>query len=313
MLSRLKPWQMAAVLAALCGVAIGILEWRSKSAVRQPAYLLDMLPLNGAVKGYLDVEKLRASGVLEQLVGKTASEDPEYRAFAEQIGMDYRDDLDAMAVSYTGKGIFAAIRGRFNWQKLGDYAVSQKGQCTKGICSMPASRPHQTISFEMIGGGVLGWAVTDEGLGVEQIGVGKGTGQEHGSALPSAVLWIAAPGSAFRDPSGTPPGTRSFLVPLAAAQNASFSLQPAKAEGKFEIRMQAACASPDVATQLTAVLTQTTDVLRTLVVRDKVNPAKGSLSGVLVSGRFEARAANVTGIWPLDQGVIEALISGQVR
>ena len=60
---------------------------------------------------------------------------------------------------------------------------------------------------------------------------------------------------------------------------------------------------------MAGVLTQTTDLLRGMIVRDKLTLDKGSLSSVLVSGRFEARAAKVTGAWPMDRRVIEALIS----
>ncbi len=311
MISRLKPWQLGAVLAAICGIVIGILEWRSTAVTRSPSYLLGTLPLNGAVSGYLDVAKLRSSGVLEELVGKEANEDADYRAFAEQIGFNYRTDLNGIAASYSNGGLYATMRGRFNWPKLNAYAVAQKGECTNGLCSMPASRPHQSISFTMLSADILAWAVTDQPLGVERIGFGKGTGQSD-AVGPSAVLWISAPGSSFRDPSSVPTGTRAFLEPLSAAQSASFSLEPAKS-GKFEVHMQAPCASADVAAQLAKVLNQTTDVLRSVIVHEKLAPDKGSLSGVLVSGRFETRAASVDGLWPIDSAVIQSLISGDVR
>jgi hypothetical protein len=312
--SQFKPWQLGAVLALLCALAVIVLEWRSTVAERNPSSLLDTLPPNGAVQGFIDFAKLRASGVLERLAGQKASEDQEYRDFAEQIGFDYRTDLDGIAAAYVNGGLYAAMRGRFDWRRISAYAVSQKGQCTKGICSMPASRPNQTISFDLLSKDVLGWAVTNQPLGVALIGFGKPAGHREGQVSPDAVLWISAPGSSFQDPVGLPSGTRAFFAPLATAQDASFSLQLAPgAADKFEIHLLAACASPDTAAQLAAVLTQTTGLLRGMIVRDKLTLDKGSLSSVLVSGRFEARAASVTGDWPMDRRVIEALISGQVR
>lgn len=316
MLSRLKTWQLGALLAALTGIAIGFLEFRSKMGAREPARLLEALPLKGAVTGYLDVGKLRRSGVLDQLAGNKTLEDPEYRNFAEQIGFDYRTDLDAVAAAYTDAGLYAAMRGRFNWQKLSAYAIAQKGQCTEGICSMPASRPNQIISFELISGDVLGWAVDEHKVGVEDIVFAK----YKATALPSSatVFWIAAPGASFKDPTGVPTGTRAFLTPLSAAQDASFSFRPAEAGGsgaaaKFEIRLDASCASADVATQLASVLTQTTDLLRSLVVKDKLTPDNSSLTGLLLSGHFQSRAASVTGTWPMDQKMIQNLISGEIK
>ena len=311
MSSRFKTWQMGALLAAVCGIVIGILEWRSTAVRRTPAYLLGTLPLNGSVNGYLSVAKLRSSGVLEELVGKEANEDADYRAFAGQIGFNYRTDLDGIAVSYSDSGLYAAVRGRFNWAKLTAYAAAQKGECTNGLCSMPAGRPQQSISFTMLSQDTLGWAVSDQALGVERIGFGKGTGQSN--VPSSAILWISAPGSSFRDPSSVPTGTRAFLEPLSAAQSANFSLEPATSGGKLEIHMVASCASADIAGQLAKVLNQTTEVLRSVIVREKLAPDKGSLSGVLVSGRFDTRAASVEGSWPIDSAVIQSLVSGDVR
>ncbi len=314
MSSRLKPWQLGALLALVCAVAVSVLEWRSSVANRDPSLLLETLPPNGAVEGFIDFAKLRTSGVLDRLAGQKASEDPEYRDFAEQIGFDYRTDLDGIAAAYVNGGLYAAMRGRFDWRRISAYAVSQKGQCAQGICSMPASRPNQIISFDLLSKNVLGWAVTNQPLGVALIGFGKNAGHKRVQVSPAAVLWVSAPGSSFQDPAGLPSGTRAFFAPLATAQDTSFSLQVAPgAADKFEIRLLAACASPETATQLAGVLTQTTDLLRSMIVRDKLTLDKGSLSSVLVSGRFEARAASVTGVWPIDQRVIEALISSQVR
>jgi hypothetical protein len=310
--SQLKPWHLAAVLALVCALAVAVLEWRSRAGVGDPSRLLEALPLDGAVKGYLDVGKLRQGQVLDELVGNKATEDAEYREFAQEIGFDYRNDLDAIAVAYVNDSLFATLRGRFNWPRLSAYAISQRGQCVKEICSMPASRPNQIISFDLLSKDVLAWAITDQPLGVSRIGFGRST--ETRPVARTAVLWFSAPGSAFKDPQAAPSGARAFIAPLAVVRDASFSLQLSSgSRDKFEIRLEAACASPDIATQLSGVLTKTTDLLRSMIVRDKLTPDKGSLSSVLVSGRFEARAAGVTGTWPMDRRVIEALISGDVR
>lgn len=319
---RGKPWQLGAVLAAICGIAIGVLEWRSNHDTHDPSRLLNLLPLNGAVKVYVDVATLRAGGVLDQLAGKNASEDPDYRAFAQQIGFEYRTDLDAMAVAFLNHSVYAAVRGRFDWKKLSDYALAQKGQCTKEVCSVPvddsgrpASEPNRIISFDLLSPDVLAWAVSFEPLAVAKIGYGKNSGLE-GTPVPAAsVLWISAPGSAFRDAENTPSGTRAFLSPLAATEDAAFSLQPAAAglnkdkRDKFEIHMDATCSSPETATALAGVLTKTTDVLRTMFAQDKTAPDAASLSAVLISGRFEPQAAKVSGTWPIDKRVIDSLLA----
>lgn len=311
-----KPWRLGAVLALCCGLAIAVLEWRSKVETRDPSRLLNLLPLNGAVKAYVDVATLRGSGVLDQLAGKNASEDPDYRAFAQQIGFEYRTDLDAMAVAFLNQSVYAAVRGRFDWKKLSSYAMSQKGQCTKEVCSLPATTPNRIISFDLLSPDVLAWAVSYEPLAVAKIGYGKNSGME-GAAVPAgSVVWVSAPGAAFQNTDSAPAGTRAFFSPLSTTEDATFSLQPATAglnkdkSGKFEIHMEANCASPEVATALAGVLTKTTDVLRTLFAQDKTAPDPASLSAVLISGRFEPRAAKVSGTWPMDQRVIDTLLAG---
>ncbi len=314
--SKMKPWQLGVALALLCAVAVGVLEWRSKLETRDPARLLNMLPLDGAVKVYVDVATLRASGVLDQLAGKNVSEDPDYRAFAQQIGFEYRTDLDAMAVAFLNQSVYAAVRGRFDWSKLSGYATAQKGQCTKEVCSLPASEPNRIISFDLLRPDVLAWAVSYEPLAVAKIGFGKNSGLAGGSVPGASVLWISAPGKAFQNADNAPSGTRAFFAPLSATQDATFSLQPASSgmnkdkPDKFEIHMEATCASADTATALAGVLTKTTDLLRTLFAQDKTAPDAGSLSAVLISGRFEPRATKVRGTWPMDRRVIDALLAG---
>ena len=50
-----------------------------------------------------------------------------------------------------------------------------------------------------------------------------------------------------------------------------------------------------------------------MIVQDKLSPDKTSLTGVLVSGRFEAKNTNVTGVWPIDLRVIEANLFGSAK
>ena len=139
---------------------------------------------------------------------------------------------------------------------------------------------------------------------------------------PSAVLDLRA-GTDFKDLKGLPVGTQSFVTPLAQAREAAFSIQPASAgsgppggsspSNSFEVRMDVSCVSPDAATALARVFTSLTDVIRSLVVSERVSPKPSDLTAVLVSGRFEAHESTVTGLWPMDRHVIESLVSGQIK
>lgn len=307
---RFRFWQLILVLALLVGGAVGYWYWHNQR-VWDASGLMQSLPVNGAVKLYVDIAKLRAGGALDLIAGKKAVEDPEYRAFAEQIGLDYRTDLDAIAVSFVNGGVYAAARGRFNWKKLDDYARSQQGRCVGQVCTMPASQPNKNTSFYPLNDHVLAIAVSDAPEGVRMIAAG----QSKGLSVPPAFVWISAPGPSFQNPPALIPGTRSFLTPLADSQEASFGVQPRDfgKSDELEIRMDVLSKSADAATQLAGNLTSVTLELRHMLSLDKLTPPKSSLTSLLVSGHFEAHESRVTGTWPLDLEVIQALASGKVN
>ncbi|MEI9975110.1 MAG: hypothetical protein WDO73_25480 [Ignavibacteriota bacterium] len=108
---------------------------------------MQSLPVEGAVKVYINLEQLREAGLLETLAGPKAVEDPDYRRFADEIGFDYRTDLDGVAAAFVHGNFYASARGRFDWKRLSEYARAQQGTCTNGVCSMPGGHADRTISF----------------------------------------------------------------------------------------------------------------------------------------------------------------------
>jgi len=276
---------------------------------------MQSLPVVGAVKVYVNLEQLRDSGLLDTLAESKAAEDPDYRRFADDIGFDYRADLDAVAAVFVHGEVYAAARGRFDWKRLSEYARAQQGMCTNGICSMPTGQPDRVISFYPLSTDVLAWAVSGNQQGVTMISPPRG---KNGITVPASAFWISAPGTDFRDLKNLPAGTQSFLTPLAQAREASFSVQAAAGvsdspDATFEIRMDVDCASSDSAAALARVFTSTTDVLRTLVVKEGTAPKRTDLTAALVSGRFETHDSLVTGHWPMDRRVIESLVSEQTK
>jgi hypothetical protein len=305
---------LAAALVLLCAAAVGILEWRRLQRY-DASRLMQSLPVVGAVKVYVNLEQLRDNGLLDALAGSKATEDPDYRRFADEIGFDYRADLDAVAAAFVDGEVYAAARGHFDWKRLSEYARAQQGKCTNGICSMPSGQPNRTISFYPLSTDVLAWAVSANPQGVAMISPPRG---KNGIAVPASAFWISAPGPDFKDLKNLPSGTQSFLTPLAQAREASFSVQPAatasdSTAAPFEIRMDVVYASPDSAAALARVFTSTTDVLRTLIVKEGTAPKPSDLAAALVSGRFETHDSTVTGHWPMDRRVIESLISDQMK
>ena len=311
MRSRVNPWLLAVLVVILIGASGAIIEWRRIAHTYSASRLVGALPLNGAVKLYVDLAQLRDGGILNQIIGEKGGEDSEYRRLTEQLGFDYRTDIDAIAVAFVNNATYAVVKGRFDWKRFTEYAQSHQGSCNSGVCSMPGTEPKRTISFHQLDTSVLAWAETDQPEAVQMIRMDA----NRGITVPEAVIWLSAPGPAFKNPQNALPGTRPFLTPLAEAREASFSVAP-KPSGNgspFEIRMSVTCTSPQSALELAGDLATTTDVFRGTIVNEKLSPGKGSLARVLVAGRFEAHESTVNGVWPLDREVIQNLSTGQIR
>ena len=116
--SRLKPWQLGALLALLCALAVGgfgVALHRRRRAIRRVSWT--RFRCNGAVRGISTLRSCAPAACWTGWPVKKAAEDPEYRDFAEQIGFDYRTDLDGIAAAYVNGGLYAAMRGRFDWRQ----------------------------------------------------------------------------------------------------------------------------------------------------------------------------------------------------
>jgi hypothetical protein len=312
---RFQPWLFVAALVLICAIGAGLWAWRRVSQRYDASRLMQTLPVGGAVKVFLNVEALRGASLLDVIAGPKTVEDADYRHFADEIGFDYRTDLDGVAAVFVHGDFYAAARGRFDWKQLTAYARAQRGQCVNEICSLPASQPGRFVSFYPLNNQVLALAVSDSPQGAATIVPPSG---KSGIVVPAAAFWISAPGTDFKDLKNLPVGTLSFVAPLAQAREVAVSVQPAAAasgstNAAFQIRMDVACVSPDSATALAHVFTSLTEVLRTLVVKQGTAPKPSDLTAVLVSGRFETHESSVTGYWPMDRRFIESLVSGQMK
>jgi hypothetical protein len=303
----MRPWHLAAALVLVSVGAISILEWRSLSQRYDAGHMLERLPLEDSVKVWVDVDQLRASGLLDLLAGSAATEDPEYRSFTQQIGFDYRTSLDGVAAAFRKGNVYFAVHGKFDFKKLDDYAAKQQGHCQDGVCSMAASTQGRFVSFYPLAGEALALAFSGEPEGVRMIAPSARTP----SANPRAPVWISAPGSAFGGLTHLPSGAQAFLSPLADSQESAFSIGPAQDPSKLQIQLDAACISADLAAKLAAQLTSTTDILRKMLQREHLTPSSSDLSSLLSSGRFESRESHVSGTWPLDRKLLENLLSGK--
>jgi hypothetical protein len=302
-LSRLQVWRLVVALVLLAGTATAVLQWRSFFRKYDAAHLLSCLPLDRAVKVYIDADALRAGGFLDSVAGSQTGEELDYRRFVEDTGFDYRKDLTAVAASFVNGDVYLAVQGRFDWKRLSAYARGQRGTCVAAICSMPASRPGRSISYYLLRKDVLAVAVTPDERGVARI---TRPSTKTVSYVPASPVWVSAPGEAFTDLSGLPDGSH-ILAPLTEAQEVSFNVL------ESEVRLDAACPSAEVAARVAQKFTNTTTLLRNMLQREKVTPNASDLSGLLVAGKFEAQNSHAIGTWPMQKQFVEALFSGGMR
>jgi hypothetical protein len=290
-------------LAAL----IGAWRWWSTSRTFNNQQLIQSLPQARATHVFIDVDGLRHAGVLDLIAGSKSAEDSDYKAFVDQTGLDYRTDLDAVAAAFSEGNTYLALRGRFVWKKLAAYAQSHGGKCDASLCSLPASRSGYFVSFEPLRSTVLAMAVSTDEHGVTMIGPQDWRKPPH---LPAEPVWISVPSYTLSDTSAGS-GTHAFLEPLSQAQDVTFAVGPAP-KG-FQLRLEAICATPEIAELMTRRLSASTDLLKKMLDREKMTASPNDLSGVLTSGVFSQQNEKVTGIWPIQRGFLEALAGGKVQ
>jgi len=299
-----------AAIAAVLGVILGIWGYWFYSRPYDAARLVQCLPQDRSLHVYLNVGLLRSAGILELLAGSQAAEEADYKKFVEQTDFDYLTDLDAVAAGFRDGDEYFAVQGRFKWNRLADYAQSHQGKCESGTCSMPASQPGKTISFSLLRGDVLAMAVARDPQGSRVIFPGF---WKEPPKIPAAAIWISAPPYVFADAKTLPAGLSPFRSQLSQARNTVFTLGPKPDQKAFELRMVVDCTTPDDATKMAGQFSNVTELLKKMLDRDKLKPAVGDLSRVLVAGHFETQKDQVTGTWPIERKFIESLVSGKVE
>jgi hypothetical protein len=299
-----------AALAAVLGVVLGAWAYWFYSRPYDASRLVQCLPADRSLHIYMNVGLLRSANILDLLAGSQTAEESDYKKFVEQTGFNYRTDLDAVAAGFRDGDEYFAVQGRFRWNRLADYARSHQGSCQDNACSMPANQPGKTISFSMLRRNVLALAVAKDAQGARVIFPGF---WKDPPKIPSTAVWVSAPPYIFSGATNLPAGVGAFRSQLAQARNTVFTLGPTPDQKAFELRMIVETASSADATKMATQFSSVTDLLKKMLTRDKLTPAAGDLSAVLVAGQFVAQQDQVTGTWPIERKFIESLVSGKVE
>ena len=282
--------------------AIGLLAvLRSQSAV-SVSQLIAHLPATDSTLVSIDVGSLRRAGLLEMVAGSPAAEDADFRAFVTETGFDYRQDLDSVLLSVRPDTTHLMAQGRFDWDRLSGYAQRQRGTCWNGFCRLAASQPDRTISFFPLKPGVLALAVAADPWEVQKLADSRPRAQLR---IPSQPVWISLPASVLNRTETLPEGTRAFASAMRGIDRVVLSGGPD--QGRFQISMEATCATADEAVRVARELESATATLRKMIAREKKTPNPGDLSGVLTAGVFEHAGRQVQGRWPVERAFLETL------
>lgn len=300
----MKKWALIAIAG---GVSMGIAAYIANTRTWSAERLMQSLPPDRSVHAYLNVGALRETGILDLIAGSPAIEDDDYKKFVSETGFNYRTDLDAVAIAFRDGDRYFAAQGRFDWNKLADYARKHEGKCESNMCSLPGSEPNRTVSYYLLRADVLAVATTTNGPTAHDM-IGMGTWADA-PTIPRVALWVSAPPYAFTDVNSMPSGTRYFLSPMASARSTIFTLGPGGGpeSSAYELKVTVTADTEQDATELARTLTERTDQLLKMLRLDNISAQKDDLSGVLVGGKFEAKDKIVTGSWPIASEFLKSL------
>lgn len=286
---------------ALAGAAVFWIRWEQRAG---SANLTGYLPAANASVLYIDVNALRRSGILAKLAGSNLSEAPDYQQFVRDTKFDYRDDLDAIAAEFKDGATYFAVRGRFHWKDLKEYAGRQGGTCHDDYCVMPGSRPNRRISFYPLKKNLMAMAVAPDDFAAYQV-----SAKQHDSPFthPNDPVWALIPAAALDRMSALPIAAQAFIPALKGADQIIVSIG-ADRNQQLQLGVHVTCKDAASASALQSQLEAVTRTLREAVARRNSKPNPSDLSSVLVAGMFRRDDRQVFGEWALPPAFIDTIV-----
>lgn len=290
------------MLVACSLAAAGVYWFRARRPAR-PSDLVAFLPAANASVIYIDVEALRRSGILDMVVGSKTAEEPDYQQFVQETKFDYRQDLDAVAAALKDGRIYFALRGRFHWDNLKDYAARQGGSCHNEFCVVTGSQPNRRISFYPLKPDVMAMAIGPDDFGAYQVANESG---KLALTAPKEPVWALIPAAALRSMDALPAAAKAYVPALLGAEQIvlSMSADPAR---QLQLGLRVTCKDVPSATALLQQVETVTKALRELVARQRQKPDPGDFSGVLAAGNFRRDERQVSGTWPIPKAFVDAI------
>ncbi len=303
----LRNWPFLIVAILLTAAVIIFVYNSTQPRYATPARLVGLLPQSDAVLLYADVTALRHSGFLKFLETAKSAEDPDYQRFVAETGFAYQRDLEAIAVASVPNQFFAVARGRFNWQRLIQYAGGHGGHCKNRYCQAPASQPGKWISFFPVRSDIIGVAVSADANAAYTLLPREGAPELHTPAFP---VWAEVPRRILDHPDSLPPAVQVLAHALSSASSITVGVSQAPSSARnaaLDIRLVAVCDSEMAANNVRDHLAQLTTMFRNLIARNQPPATTPDLARLFTTGVFLTKGQNVDGDWLVPRPVVDSL------
>jgi len=162
MLKKKLLLTLIAVLAILL-----VAFWELRDSFTHRANLLSLMPADASAVGFVDVQQLRNSPFLLQVLSwaPQAAPDSDYAQFVQATGFDYERDLDRLALAFNRQSqtpwVFAVAEGRFDRKKIEAYAArfgSLKTADGKTLFAVPLHGSERKAYFSFLQDDRIAWA-----------------------------------------------------------------------------------------------------------------------------------------------------------
>ena len=302
-----RNWLFLTVGILLTAAVVAFVYNSARPRDSKPARLVSLLPQSDAVLFYADIIELRRSGFLKLLETAKNAEDKDYRQFVAETGFAYQRDLDAIAIASVPDQLFAVARGRFDWQRLIEYAGGHGGHCKNRYCQAPASQPGKWLSFFPVRSDVVGVAVSADPNAAYELLPREGAPSQN---TPEFPIWARVPRRIFDRPDSLPPAAQVLARALSPASIVTIGIaqpSPAAPNGPLDIRLIAACESELAANNVRDHLAQLTSGFRNLIASNPTPLNTPDLARLFTSGAFRTEGQYVNGDWLISRPVFDSL------
>lgn len=302
---RRTVWVAIGILA-LAGVAIlSVVDTQRHRFVRSNADLVKQLPPGDFTRFYADLGALRKAELLYLLTGASPIQEKDYKEFVRETQFDYTRDVDALAGASDGEQFFFLIRGRFQWNKLKQYAVAHGGTCRSQSCAAPTSKSGYWANLVRVQPDVAGLSISANSAAAETL---RRQTPEEETPAPANPVRVSVSKTLLTKPEALPLPVRILAIALQSADSVVLSLGPAPdKQAAFLVDLQASFPIEPSAETARAQLEIETKMLKLGLGRAHREPNPADLTGLIAAGTFQRVRKQVLGTWPVRQELLKAL------